>query len=1584
MSHGTFPVPPPATARLVHRACRSTATARASCSRRRARCSSPAHATEYGPLPPLRLEARRATAPARRDTPAGPNVLRLIVGEEDARAERSACSCSRPRSTTCRRSSRPAARPAARARARSTRIYTPVQMKKGRPGVLVTVLAPPDSAGGDRGACSSARRRRSACAGRSGSAPSSSARWSTVETPYGPVRVKVGRRGGRVYNAQPEFEDCQRVAAEAAASRSRKSGPRRSPPGAAQAAERMSAERHAYYLTTPIYYVNDVPHVGHAYTTIAADALTRARRLRGPRRFFLTGTDEHGQNIERIAREKGMPDAGSTATRSRRVFQALWAALRHPLRPLHPHHRRDPQARRAASSGSGCARRRRPTAATPSTRGTYAGWYCPRCEAFKDEEELQPARQPLPRPRAALRVDGGGELLLPPLRLRGLAARGDRVRPRCASTPTRRRNEVLAVIRPGPQGLQRQPRAREVGDPGAGAARPRPLRLGGRALELHHRPRLRRRRARLPQVLGGRRRAAAPHRQGDHPLPLPLLAGHAARGRRAGAHPRVRPGLASRKDGKKLSKTTGNVIDPDALVDRLRVRRGPLLPPARGRPTARTGTSPTRRSSRATTPTSRTTSATSSRARSPWSCSYCDGKVPPRPASGGAAFGDAPGRDRVLDALRGARLRGRARRDLGLVGRARTRRSSASRPGSRQGPRAPRRARRVPLPAARGRAARRGARLAGDAARGRAHLRACSGSASASPARATSRGAASSRGRASATIEPLFPRIDKSPDSKETSVSENHARQAGAGAGAERARAGRLGGRRPDRHRRLRARSSCARRRITAAEKIAGSKKLVKLQVDLGGETRQIVAGIAEPYAPEALVGKKVVLVANLKPAKLMGVESNGMVLAGVGGRQGRALHVRRRRRRRARRSSKRAPTAPRAGCARRLAAAVALGLSGPRRKPVVYDLAARAAGRRALVDARRPALRHAGGRAAPGRGLLPRGARRGRRPLPVGEGRGRAGARLARGRSRAPPSLDLAPYERRARASRSRSGSTARRVGALRAQRRPPPLPARAARRGAAAGRQPAALRVRGHGLAGRRRSGERRPAPARGRLLQPRRRRGRRTPASTTCWAATRRGRSRSTDDGRRARRSSRSGPASSASRSGCPPAPSCASRPSSIPRRARRRRRGVVPRHARGASPAASASSGAASLGARATAAAERGRGSPAGAGGRHRAARARTWAAPTGARFAWGGWKAPRVLGARRRRAARARADHAGAATRGPSRCARPGRRRTSLFVILDAARARSLRDLRLPARDHAGDRPPRARRASCSSAPTRPPSTRWARCRRSGPRSTPTATTARSPSPRGCPRTASRWPSCCRAQGIHTAGFVANAVAGTALRLRPRLRRVPRGVPRATAAAATCSARSLPPWLQQNRDRRFFAYVHFREPHFPYDPEPPFDTRFGPDGPIPKAARRDSSLVHRREPGPPRRSAKEEREHLVRLYDGNLAYADQEVGALRRALEAGGAARSATVVIVAADHGEELLEHGWIGHNVQLYEESVHVPLIVRFPRGRGPAGERVAAPRRPPRRRAHDRRRLRRAGQGRLRPRVPGPEPAAR
>ena len=59
-----------------------------------------------------------------------------------------------------------------------------------------------------------------------------------------------------------------------------------------------------FYITTPIYYVNDVPHIGHAYTTIAADVLARYHRMRGHDTFFLTGLDEHGQKVQEASKAR--------------------------------------------------------------------------------------------------------------------------------------------------------------------------------------------------------------------------------------------------------------------------------------------------------------------------------------------------------------------------------------------------------------------------------------------------------------------------------------------------------------------------------------------------------------------------------------------------------------------------------------------------------------------------------------------------------------------------------------------------------------------------------------------------------------------------------------------------------------------------------------------------------------------------------------------------------------------------------------------------------------------------------------------------------------------------------------------------------------------------------------------------------------------------------------------------------------------------------------------------------------------------------------------------------------------------------
>jgi len=152
--------------------------------------------------------------------------------------------------------------------------------------------------------------------------------------------------------------------------------------------------------------------------------------------------------------------------------------------------------------------------------------------------------------------------------------------------------------------------------------------------------------------------------------------------------------------------------------------------------------------------------------------------------------------------------------------------------------------------------------------------------------------------------------------------------------------------------------------------------------------------------------------------------------------------------------------------------------------------------------------------------------------------------------------------------------------------------------------------------------------------------------------------------------------------------------------------------------------------------------------------------------------------------------------------------------------------------------------------------------------------------------------------------------------------------------------------ALPPWLATSGGRRFFAYVHFREPHQPYNPPPPFDTRFGPAAPLPAPLREDPLAQQDwiKEVNQGRRPlGAAERDHVVRLYDGNIALADDVIGSIRQALEKDGLWER-TVVIVTGDHGEALFEHGWIGHNTQLYDESAHVPLVVRFPSAAGLAG----------------------------------------
>jgi len=134
------------------------------------------------------------------------------------------------------------------------------------------------------------------------------------------------------------------------------------------------------------------------------------------------------------------------------------------------------------------------------------------------------------------------------------------------------------------------------------------------------------------------------------------------------------------------------------------------------------------------------------------------------------------------------------------------------------------------------------------------------------------------------------------------------------------------------------------------------------------------------------------------------------------------------------------------------------------------------------------------------------------------------------------------------------------------------------------------------------------------------------------------------------------------------------------------------------------------------------------------------------------------------------------------------------------------------------------------------------------------------------------------------------------------------------------------------WLEGRPEEPFFAYVHLREPHFPYNPPPPFDTRFGPDSPYPGGIR-DTFLVEdlNRKAASGEPPSKEVLARVRGLYLGNLAYADSLVGEVLGMLD------PSTIVVVTADHGEALFEHGFLGHNTQLYEESIRIPLLIRAP-----------------------------------------------
>jgi methionyl-tRNA synthetase len=198
----------------------------------------------------------------------------------------------------------------------------------------------------------------------------------------------------------------------------------------------------SFYLTTPIYYPNDVPHIGHAYTTVACDVIARYHRIRGEDVFLLTGTDEHGLNIQRAAEREGLAPqefVDRMEPRWREVWERLEISFTDYIRTTEPRHEAAVTKLLQAVYDNG---------RDDIYLGTYEGYYCVSCELYYTEEEL---------------VDGNCPVHGRPVELMSqenyffrLSAYQDRLldhyeRHPDSVEPEIRRNEVLSLIRRGLQ-----------------------------------------------------------------------------------------------------------------------------------------------------------------------------------------------------------------------------------------------------------------------------------------------------------------------------------------------------------------------------------------------------------------------------------------------------------------------------------------------------------------------------------------------------------------------------------------------------------------------------------------------------------------------------------------------------------------------------------------------------------------------------------------------------------------------------------------------------------------------------------------------------------------------------------------------------------------------------------------------------------------------------------------------------------------------------------------------------------------------------------------------------------------------------
>jgi methionyl-tRNA synthetase len=621
-----------------------------------------------------------------------------------------------------------------------------------------------------------------------------------------------------------------------------------------------------FYLTTPIYYVNAPPHLGHAYTTIVGDAVARWHRLAGDRVFFLTGTDEHGDKIAQAAAAAGIT-AQALADRNSAAFREAWKRLGIVyddfIRTTEPRHAAVVQhiLRRLKEAGE-------------LYLGKYGGQYCFGCERFYTEKEIVEGRCPdhrtpltyIEEENYFFRMSAYQDWLVGYLK-----AHPDLIR------PERYRNEILGFLGERLQDLS-------ISRPKSRLQWGIPLPFDDRFVTYVWFDALINYVSALDYPNGERFRTFWPHAQ--HLIGKDILKPHAvywpcmlkALARAEGLPEDRSDELIFRHlnvhgywniGGGKMSKSVGNVVEALALTEkygndafRYFIMREMVFgldadfseEAFVGRLNADLANDLGNLVARATTLIVSHGGIT----RVPAPAELDRQEVAIRQSAAELLSRDGPqSLHEAMDAFAFHRALGRVWNLIALLNGY----VDLSKPWEL-----------AKDPAARARLERvlyvlgESLRILGivlapflpDAA---GRIRQALGQ-TGEPRLTQAAWGGLQPGTPVQKLSGLFPRVDQ----RATAPAAEGPAAAGTAALATKEQFAKLDLRVAE---------------VVAAEPVAKSKKLLKLSVSLGGEPRTVVAGIAEHYRAEELVGKKVVIVANLEPARLMGIESQGMLLAG-------------------------------------------------------------------------------------------------------------------------------------------------------------------------------------------------------------------------------------------------------------------------------------------------------------------------------------------------------------------------------------------------------------------------------------------------------------------------------------------------------------------------------------------------------------------------------------------------------------------------------------------------------------------------------------------------------------------------------